>query len=146
MLEALLKLKSKPRNSNNKYGGFSKSEGGSYEMTATYHGFAALVELYYAESIFGIKNTSMGQVEKSAVISIKGIEEGKAYTEAVNYLLYKLKNGYYGDVDTTAMVITALSKHKDIKGVEEIIKSSIEYINSKQLESAGFESYGNAEV
>ncbi|MBB6631654.1 prenyltransferase/squalene oxidase repeat-containing protein [Clostridium algidicarnis] len=84
MLEALLKLKSKPRNSNNKYGGFSKSEGGAYEMTATYHGFAALVDLYYGESIFGIKNTSMGQVEKSAVISIKGIEEGKVYTEAVN--------------------------------------------------------------
>ncbi|SUY46835.1 surface/cell-adhesion protein [Clostridium putrefaciens] len=62
---------------------------------------------------------------------------------AVNYIVSKSKDGHYGDLDTTAMVITPLSKYKHIKGVEEIINSCIEHINSKQLKTAGFEAFGN---
>lgn len=83
MLDALLKFKAAPRG-NNKYGGFAKFEGGSYEMVATSHVVGALVDLYYGESIFGIKNDSMGEIKEPAVISIEGVKEGKIYTESVN--------------------------------------------------------------
>ncbi len=83
MLDALLKFKAAPRG-NNKYGGFAKFEGGSYEMVATSHVIGALIDLYYGQSIFGIKNDSMGEIKEPAVISIEGVKEGKIYTEAVN--------------------------------------------------------------
>lgn len=83
MLDALLKFKAAPRG-NNKYGGFAKFEGGAYEMVATSHVIGALVDLYYGESIFEIKNDSMGEIKEPAVISIAGVKEGKIYTESVN--------------------------------------------------------------
>ncbi|SUY46097.1 surface/cell-adhesion protein [Clostridium putrefaciens] len=83
MLDALLKFKAAPRG-NNKYGGFAKFEGGAYEMVATSHVVGALVDLHYGESIFGIKNDSMGEIKEPAVISIEGVKEGKIYTETIN--------------------------------------------------------------
>ncbi len=58
--------------------------------------------------------------------------------KAVSALINMAKNGYYGDVDSTAMVITALASHKDIKGVKEVINSSLDFIKSSQLDNGGF--------
>lgn len=42
------------------------------------------------------------------------------------------------EVDTTAMAVTALAKHKDIDEVEDAIYKSLEYIKNLQLDSGGF--------
>lgn len=47
------------------------------------------------------------------------------------------------DVDTTAMVITALANHKDIDGVEDAIDEALEFIKSNQLDSGGFPFMGS---
>lgn len=63
--------------------------------------------------------------------------------KALSALVNMAKNGYYGDVDSTAMVITALAPHKEIKGVKEVISSSLDFIKKSQLENGGFSSYGS---
>ncbi|SHI94783.1 LPXTG-motif cell wall anchor domain-containing protein [Clostridium amylolyticum] len=63
--------------------------------------------------------------------------------KAVSALVNMAKNGYYGDVDSTSMVITALAPHKEIKGVKEVISSSLDFIKKSQLENGGFSSYGS---
>ncbi|WP_432663283.1 prenyltransferase/squalene oxidase repeat-containing protein [Wukongibacter baidiensis] len=47
------------------------------------------------------------------------------------------------DVDTAAMVITALANHKDIDGVEDAIDEALEFIKSNQLDSGGFPFMGS---
>ena len=61
---------------------------------------------------------------------------------AVKSLMVMAKNGHYDDIDTTAMVITALANHKNIAGVDELIKSSLKYIKDNQLSTGGFEAWG----
>lgn len=61
---------------------------------------------------------------------------------AVKSLVGMSKNGHYDDIDTTAMVITALANHKDIAGVNDLIQSSLKYINDNQLSTGGFEAWG----
>lgn len=61
---------------------------------------------------------------------------------AMKALISLAKNGHYDDIDTTAMVITALANHKDILGVNGIIESSLKYIKDNQLNSGGFEAFG----
>jgi LPXTG-motif cell wall-anchored protein len=61
---------------------------------------------------------------------------------AMKALVSMAKNGHYSDIDTTAMVITALANHKDVLGVNELIESSLKYIKDSQLYTGGFESYG----
>jgi uncharacterized protein YjdB len=67
---------------------------------------------------------------------------------AVNRLVDMLKDGkheidgLYREVETRAIGITALSRHKNIAGVKEIINTSIEYIKSKQNDKGGFDRSG----
>jgi len=61
---------------------------------------------------------------------------------AVKSLMAMSKNGHYDDIDTTAMVITALANHKNIAGVKELIQSSLKYIKDNQLNTGGFEAWG----
>jgi len=61
---------------------------------------------------------------------------------AMKSLVSMAKNGHYDDVDTTAMVITALANHKNSAGVNEIINSSLKYLKDNQLSTGGFEAWG----
>ena len=61
---------------------------------------------------------------------------------AVKSLAALAKNGHYDDIDTTAMVITALANHKSVTGVNELIQSSLKYIKDNQLSTGGFEAWG----
>ena len=45
----------------------------------------------------------------------------------------------FGDVENTAFALIALSKHKDIDGVSKLIQDSIDYLNSMQSDTGGFE-------
>lgn len=47
------------------------------------------------------------------------------------------------DIDTAAMVITALANHRNIGGVEDAIEKSLGFIKSNQLESGGFPFMGS---
>lgn len=47
------------------------------------------------------------------------------------------------DVDTAAMVITALANHKDIDDVEDAIEEALKFIKSNQLDSGGFSFMGS---
>ena len=61
---------------------------------------------------------------------------------AIKALCKMSNNGFYEDIDTTAMVITALASHKDINGANEVICSSLKYLNEKQNEKGGYNAYG----
>ncbi|RKD26935.1 Ig-like domain (group 2) [Caminicella sporogenes DSM 14501] len=52
------------------------------------------------------------------------------------------KEGLYSEIETKALVITALAKHKDIKGVNETINHCIDYIKSSRNEEGGFDHSG----
>ncbi|MGF7060350.1 Ig-like domain-containing protein [Brassicibacter mesophilus] len=87
----------------------------------------------------------------SLSLSIMALDMADADYEvekAVNRLVYMLndtkydKDGLYNEVETKALAITALSKHKNISGVKEIINTSLEYIKSKQNEDGGFDHSG----
>ena len=61
---------------------------------------------------------------------------------AAKAIVSMAKNGHYDDVDTTAMVITALANHKNVAGVNELIQSSLSYLKNNQLSTGGFEAWG----
>ena len=64
-------------------------------------------------------------------------------TKAINELLSgQGENGMISDVDTTAMVLSALSNHTDITGVTEAIDKGFTYIKSQQQDNGGFISWG----
>ena len=59
--------------------------------------------------------------------------------KAVSALLNMAEGNNFGDVENTAFALIALSKHKDIDGVSKLIKDSIDYLNSMQSDTGGFE-------
>lgn len=55
--------------------------------------------------------------------------------------------GRYADIDTTAMTVQALSRHKELPDVQDAIDRAVVKMSEKQCQSGGFSSYGteNAE-
>lgn len=63
---------------------------------------------------------------------------------AVKVLMdFQDKNGSFSDIDSTAMVIMALVKYKDMAGVKECIDKALEYIHAQQTDSGGFIAWGS---
>ncbi|WP_027626638.1 DUF4430 domain-containing protein [Clostridium lundense] len=68
--------------------------------------------------------------------------------KAINRLVSMIKDGNHGidglytEVETKAIAITALSKHKNIASVKETIKLSLDYIKDNQNADAGFDHAG----
>ena len=62
--------------------------------------------------------------------------------KAVKYMLSKqISSGEFykkDDIDTTSMVLQALSKHMDIGGVNESVEKALEFIQDSQLEDGEF--------
>jgi len=51
--------------------------------------------------------------------------------------------GSINDVDTTAMVLTALGQHRSLSGVSEAIERGLGYIKSQQQDNGGFVAWGS---
>ncbi|WP_053955277.1 Ig-like domain-containing protein [Inediibacterium massiliense] len=88
-------------------------------------------------------------VTLSLSIMALDMADGKYNVEkAVNRLVNMIKDdkhqndGLYTDVEVKALAITALSKHKDIAGVQATIEDCITYIKDKQNEEGGFDHSG----
>ncbi|WP_270474621.1 DUF4430 domain-containing protein [Clostridium cochlearium] len=83
-----------------------------------------------------------------SIIALDMAEADYNVEKAINRLVSMVKDGkheidgLYTEVETKALAITALSKHKDIDEVNEAIKSSLEYIKNNQNEDAGFDHAG----
>lgn len=67
-------------------------------------------------------------------------------TRAVQQLIEMAEDGHYRDVVETADVMTALSKHKDVEGVNELLSTCVAYLKEEQLDNGGFDyfSMGNS--
>lgn len=50
--------------------------------------------------------------------------------------------GDYGDVDVTAMALTALASARQYSGAEEAVQRGIEFLSQKQLDDGGFKTMG----
>ncbi|SQC01350.1 prenyltransferase/squalene oxidase repeat-containing protein [Clostridium tetanomorphum] len=83
-------------------------------------------------------------IQAYAILALDMAEANYDKEEAVKALCSMSSNGVYNDVDTTAMVITALAAHKDIKEGENIVNSSIKYLKEKQNNEGGYDAYGQA--
>ncbi|WP_315116126.1 hypothetical protein [uncultured Clostridium sp.] len=77
-----------------------------------------------------------------AIIALDMADSDYNKEAAIKTLCNMSINGVYSDIDTTAMVITALATHKDIKEAENIVKSSIKYLKEKQNNEGGYDTYG----
>jgi hypothetical protein len=92
----------------------------------------------------GINSTIWG------IIALEACYYGYNADQAVAYLLnQQLPGGGFtffgesGDPDMTAMALVALSRHKDQAGVNDAIEAALLFLESIQLDSAGFASWGS---
>lgn len=81
-------------------------------------------------------------VQAYAILSLDMAKADYDKESAINALCNMSSDGVYSDVDTTAMVITALAAHKDIKEAADTINSSVEYLKNQQNTTAGYDAYG----
>jgi prenyltransferase beta subunit len=77
--------------------------------------------------------------QSMAIIALDLAEAEYDVQKAVSALVNMVQGNNFGDVEQTAFAMIALSKHKDIDGVSNIIQSSIDYLKSKQSDTGGFE-------
>ena len=89
-----------------------------------------------------------------AIIALDTAQAQYDVSGAVEYLVNQQKSdggfalsGNMGDPDMTGLTLIALSQHTDQEGVSEAINLAKQYIKDVQLDSGGFESWGqeNAE-
>lgn len=94
----------------------------------------------------GYKDSIVNQ--SLSIMALDMIDARYDKRQGINRLLEMLgdskyeKDGLYTEVETRALAITALSKHKDIAGVQTAIDKALEYIKLKQNESGGFDHAG----
>ncbi|WP_270474620.1 hypothetical protein [Clostridium cochlearium] len=81
-------------------------------------------------------------IQAYAILALDMAEANYDKEGAIKALCSMGSNGVYYDVDTTAMVITALAAHKDIKEAEDTVTSSIKYLKEKQNNEGGYDAYG----
>ncbi|WP_027626637.1 prenyltransferase/squalene oxidase repeat-containing protein [Clostridium lundense] len=81
-------------------------------------------------------------IQAYAILALDMAEANYDKEGAVKALCGMSNTGIYSDIDTTAMAITALAAHKDIKEAEDIISSSIKYLKEKQNDKGGYDAYG----
>ncbi len=103
------------------------------------------------------KDGDFGGALNNTVWSIIALDTAQASYDtsgAVEYLMNQQKNdggfalfGETGDPDMTGLSLVALSQHTDKEGVSQAINMARQYIKDVQLDSSGFESWGqeNAE-
>ena len=78
------------------------------------------------------------------LLALDAVDADYNKTKAINLLLSNQdENGMIFDVDTTAMVLSGLSNHTDLKGVIEAIDKGFEYIKSQQQDNGGFIAWGS---
>ncbi|MDF2684922.1 MAG: hypothetical protein K0S55_103 [Clostridia bacterium] len=103
---------------------------------------AKLISLQGEDGSFGDIYSSM-----YSIIALDAAKASYNSEKAINYLLsLKFPDGGYaytgateGDLDTTGMILTVLSKYKDNSDVKTAIDSAKEFIHSKQQENGGFD-------
>lgn len=81
-------------------------------------------------------------IQAYAILALDMAEANYDKEGAIKALCSMSSNSIYNDVDTTAMVITALAAHKYIKEGEEVVNSSIKYLKEKQNNEGGYDAYG----
>jgi|GEM_PF-6691254 len=59
--------------------------------------------------------------------------------KALKALISSVEDGKHEDIDSTTKVLIALSKHKDVKGVVDLINFCLNNLKEKQLEGGGFD-------
>lgn len=62
--------------------------------------------------------------------------------KAVESLINMAEEGHFESVEETAWALIALSKHKDVDGVSQLIDSSIAYLKSNQSDDGGYDMMG----
>lgn len=93
-----------------------------------------------------LTNKSDVETQANSIWALDIVNQPYRVNDAVRELLYYAKDTKnYKTVQDTALALIALSKHKDIDGVNEIIKSSLEYIKACQKETGGFADKGKKE-
>ncbi len=77
------------------------------------------------------------------LLALDAVDATYDKTKAINILVdAQNEGGMISDVDTTAMVLSALSNHTDADGVSEVINKGFNYIKTQQQDNGGFISWG----
>ena len=101
----------------------------------------------YVEQLINTQNGEGLFSEKPTVqaVAIKALDmAGADYNriKAVQRLMAMAEDGHYKDVIDTANVMTALSKHRDVDGANDLLTTCIQYLKNQQLDGGGYDYYG----
>ncbi|WP_053955281.1 prenyltransferase/squalene oxidase repeat-containing protein [Inediibacterium massiliense] len=106
----------------------------------------------YVQELMNLQNEEGKFVEKGkdsnvykqsyAIIALDLAQEEYDEKKAITALINMKDQDHFEDVEETAWALIALSKHKDIKGVSELVDSAIQYLKSNQSENGGFDMGG----
>lgn len=78
------------------------------------------------------------------VLALDAVNGNYNNEKAINALISDQdENGLIRDIDTTAMVIAALTNHKDSGNVNDIISKGLDYIKGQQQDNGGFIAWGS---
>ncbi|WP_010297125.1 surface/cell-adhesion protein [Clostridium senegalense] len=82
----------------------------------------------------------------SCIIALDMAKADFDKNKAVKTLINKINDSGFEDIDIITNIMIALSKHRDIEGVNDIINLSIEKLKEMQLEGGGFDycGFGNS--
>ncbi|WP_164971609.1 Ig-like domain-containing protein [Clostridium tetani] len=91
--------------------------------------------------VIGDNDSNSVTAQSEAIIAMDMASAKYNVDKALKYLIGLANDGKYEDIDNTTRALVALSKHKEIRGVKELINSCLNDLKDKQLEGGGFDYY-----